>query len=571
MTPPEGTGATTQPTPATPAPPSATEEEPPPLPAPPKPPGPPLPPRNPFGFGDPAGDGTATPGTGTGPSILRPGSSSSFGPFTPTRPDGTQPAEGTGEQSGQSGQGGRTPSSEEGTTFNAPGFFGAGQQTFNSRQGRFAKPRYRYGVSMSMGFDDNYNQTPDRSTATDSFRFTQTIPAQEEVSVVTFRPQVVQRPGVLPGTFITTVVNVPTKVILQPATPERDVVTVIPGFPETPRASSIISTLDGYFSTQWLRAREALTFDLSLGAEYYFDKKDDPIAYNGSLSLLYVRKLTPRMQLSANAAISHQSQPDASQVNVSTQQSGEYTNGRVKLDLSYRWSPRFSTNTSLASQMVYYDSTGANASNSFYDLTLSNEFRYIWSPRTTYVVEVRGSTTKYIEDELRNTDSVYLLLGVDQRWSRRLNTTLRLGQTTQTIEQGDTGAQSSPYGELSLSYLPSSRSQLSLTARYGFEATNSANEENVTLRTSLNYSQAITFRLSGSVGLTYVDSQVTSGEGAAETTFSNQTFDGNVGLSYRFNRHFSMSARYSYTMLKTNLGFSDYDRGRFFLTATYDF
>ncbi len=521
-------------------------------------------PPNPFGFDDPP-----LPTDPQRPGILAPGNrdfgtngaSSSFGGPRPLVTP-SQSSEQTGTQPKKR--------EENPINFTAPGFFGSVRQNFSSGEGRFAKPRYRYGGSIGMGFDDNYQQTP-TNTGQDASVSVQIIPAVPELTTTqTTREFVGFR--FFNGVFNPVYRTNTSEVVLRPAQPEQRIETPIPAIPESPRLFSVITTADVFFNTQWAKSREAFTLDLRLGMEYYWDREIDPLQYNGSLSLLYIRKLSSRMQLTANSSITHQTQPDFSQVNVNadsgTGGSG-VTNAQLKFDLGYRWAPRFNTNTSASAQMVMYDSTGVNASNNLLDVTLSNELRYIWSSKTTYVLETRYTMSNYLEDPLRNSTTIFVLLGADKRWSRRLTTTARLGQALRTFDEG--GNQSSPYGELAATYQPSSRSQFSLNSRYGFEATQQAGEQNVTFRTSLNYSRALTPKLSAVLGLTYLQSTLTFPSAAEEVEFVNDTIDGSATLSYRFNRRFNMNARYSYTNLTTSLGLQDYDRSRFFLTGSYEF
>lgn len=540
----------------------ATEETtPPPVPPPPLPTEPTTPanPSNPFGFDEPKAPTTPrsnsilTPGTGAeglGPN----GASSSFG-----NPNfNSQP----------STEGGTSPRAQDNaTTFSAPGFFGGGRQSFTTGEGRFAKPRFRYGVSVGMGFDDNYRQSTDFPGTEDTI-FVQVIPAVPEIATFRTVTRLVDVPGNFGGQFDKVPVQVREKVVLRPFQPEQRIETVIPGIPAQPRQATIISTADASFNAQWAKAREAFTLDLRLGAEYYFDREKDPLEYSGSMSLFYVKKYSSRLQLSVNASASHQSQPDYSQVNVSTNLGGgSVSTAQFKADAGYRWSPRFATSTSAAVQLIYYQD-GPNALSSFYEVTLGNEFRYIASPRTTYILEGRIASTSYLETPIRDANTVYLLLGLDQRLSRKLQSALRLGGVTKTFTVGE--KQTSPYGEWSVTYQPTSRSQLALTSRYGFEATDAANQKNVTFRTGLTYTRALTPRLSGSLSANYVTSQTTTTIPGADALESKSTiFDSNLGLTYRFNRKFSLSGRYSYT--NSAQEFSEYDRSRFFLTGTYDF
>lgn len=515
------------------------------------------PPANPFGFDTP--DTQNTPANqNKRPPLFVPnnGASTTFGQG--------QNGESSEEDTGGGGTG-RKKSDENAVTYNAPGLFGSMRQALTAGSGRFAKPKYRYGATVGIGFDSNYQAVPD-ITGRDPTEVTQVIPAVPEVAVFeNVRVQTGSRRG--PGGGIIPTFQVQQrKIVLRPFQPEQTIVTPIPGVPATPIASSIVSTGNLYFNTQFAKPREALTFDLRIGEEYYWDRKKEPADYNGSLTMLYLRKLSPRMQFTTNANIVHQSQPDYSLVNVDSNNVGRsYTNGFLKFDLSYRWTPRFSTDTSVNFQALYYDEKLAGQN--FRETTFSNEFRYIRSPKITYVVEIRYADTGYPDFPLQDSTSEFLLLGMEQKWSRRLSSTFRVGESLRNFSAG--GSQSTPYGELFISYQPNTRSQVSLSSRYGFEQSNSATDRNITLRTSLAYSRQFTRRLSASASVNYVDQDFTST--LTDLTNNQTTTDAGLNLVYQVNRHLTLNANLSYTMLKTSLGVQDYDRTRFFLTGSYDF
>jgi hypothetical protein len=144
--------------------------------------------------------------------------------------------------------------------------------------------------------------------------------------------------------------------------------------------------------------------------------------------------------------------------------------------------------------------------------------------------------------------------------------TTRVGESVRTFETG--GNASTPYGEVALTYQPDRRNQFSLSGRYGFEQTTSVTDENLVTRFSLAYTRTFSPRLVGSLIGNYVENEITSAFGVNSQT---QIYDTAVYLQYTFNRHFSLNARYSYTLSNTSTGTNDYDRGRFFLTGRYDF
>jgi hypothetical protein len=149
--------------------------------------------------------------------------------------------------------------------------------------------------------------------------------------------------------------------------------------------------------------------------------------------------------------------------------------------------------------------------------------------------------------------------------SRRFRTTIRIGEAVRSYPEG--GSASTPYAEIGAVYQPSRRDQFNITARYGFEQTANVLEQATTGRFSGVWSHTFNPRFLGSVSANYVN---TSSDVGSVTTKSD-IYDASLLLQYTFNRHFSMNARYSYTLSKTSTGFSDYDRSRFFVTGQYEF
>ena len=503
--------------------------------------------KDPFGFGEftPSGGtgGTSPFGTGGGATTtFGVGPREGTGPNTPADPaETTEPMR----------------PKEQPITYTAPGFYGSGGQTFSSGQGRFLRPRFRYSASVSMGFDDNTLQTPTDSTAT-----TLVIPEQPEISrTVPVREQTgVQFIG---GAFRPVFRTVQQKVVLQPFIPEQVITT-----PAQERNESIVSSVNAQLSVQWAKQRSLFIFDLNLGGDYYWNRDEKPLEYTGSLSLVYLRKITPRMQFTTSVSLAYQSQPDYSQANLDPtlgSSGGSYFNGTAKMDLSYRWGPRFSTVSSITANGTSYELESSKL-NDVYGATLGQEFRYIWSPHYTWVGELRYGFNTYVNALDRDYNDVFLLLGTDWTWSRRLRGTIRLGEQLRKFEVG--GNSTAPYAEVSAIYQTGSRSQLIATSRYGFEPTQRVGEENIAFRANLAYSRAFSPRLSGNVGINYVTNAITSELGSDDTT---NIYDTNLSLNYTFSRRFSLSGRYSYTLRSSTTGTSDYDRSRLFFTGQYEF
>lgn len=391
-----------------------------------------------------------------------------------------------------------------GPKFVAPSFYGRGPQVVTPGQGQYARPKYRYGLSAGIGYDDNTDQTPTAN--------------------------------------LTAVAR--------------------------PRNRSGFTWVNGHWDAQWLKPRTAFTVSLEAGGNLYWDRPGNTSDFNARLALMYINKIDPLTQLSANASFAYLSQPDYSNIFASTNQAGgDYFTGSTKFDVSHRWAPHFSTTTSASVNLLkYVNESTVNASNSFWNFTFGNEFRFQSSPRYTWVAEARYGLDEYISNSALNAQTAFFLGGLDWIASRHLTATMRAGASVRTFDVG--GSSTAPYAEVSLNYRTGRHSTLTLNGRYGFEQSNTAGDENLSYRLGLIYQRAFTSRFSGNAGLNFIHADYSPRTGA---TSSSDVVDLSVGLQYRLDRHFSIGARYSYTLQETSTGTQDFDRNRVLFSAQYEY
>jgi len=498
------------------------------------------------GTGGSSAFGTGTTGTGatTLPGEKRPGTG---------QPPGTrEPGTATGAASAfGDGQGEEKPAAATEPTFTIPGAYGRQAQQFTAGSGRLARPKFRYTGSISFGYDDNVLQTPDDSTG---------IP--DQVVEVLDQPGTPSRleTGIGPNGEVQTVV------VAGRAPTTRRI--VIPGVRGQERIGSFLTRGNVGFDVQFASRKTLFTFDLRTGADVYWDRPGKDTDYTGSLALLYLRRLTPRLQFTANVGASYQTQPDLSQVNTSTRQAGSFLNLTSKVDVSYRVNPRITTVASLSYNAVSYQETAQEA-NDFGETTFGVEARYLFSPRLTLLGELRYSSVAYSTTSARDSSTVLLLAGGEMTLSRRFSATLRIGAALRTFDEGGEGS-TSPYVESTLNYQLAKATFIRFNGRFGFENPPDASSELIVLRAGLNLVQSFSPRFRGSLGVNGVR-QTTTTTGATETEFVEDTVDSTIGFEYNLNRHWTLNANYTYITAFGTVAARDYHRNRLFVGAEYDF
>jgi hypothetical protein len=389
------------------------------------------------------------------------------------------------------------------SNFVAPSFYGRGPQVVTPGRGEFARPKFRYGASVGVGYDSNPNQLPDNN---------------------------------------------------------------LPNVAESNDGSGFV-WVNGHWDAQWIKPRTVFTMNVQGGGSFFFNNSDSAF-YNGQLGAFFIHKFDPRTQVSGNLSFAYLSQPNyadlyASQANVA----GDYITVSSKFDLSHRWTPLFSTTTSVSFNALQYTQSQANGlTNNYFNFIAGNEFRFHTSPRATWVLEGRYDMTDYYDNNSLNTQTGVFLGGVDWIMSRRLSASARVGGSVMSFDAG--GSSASPYFEGSLNYLASRHSSVVLNARYGYQPTNVAGESNDAFRLGLLYQHAFTSRLSANAGFNFVQTNFNSNSSGGSTQ---DIYDLSAGLQYRLDRHFSLGARYNYTLQTTTTGQQDFDRNRVLFSGQYEY
>ncbi|HSI12049.1 MAG TPA: outer membrane beta-barrel protein [Chthoniobacter sp.] len=434
---------------------------------------------------------------------------------------------------------------------------------------------------MSVGYDDNVFQTPTHGG-----------------SVPTQKVQVLETAGSPAGSVQVLVPsgdpNIPDSVqtVQVPAVAPKFRTVTIPGVPEAQRTASWITRTDAKWDVQFANRRTLFTFDLGGGLDYYWNRPGKKQDYTGNVSLVYLRKLTGRLQFTAEADASYQSQPDFSQPNQPTSGNlGSYLSANAKADVSYRLTPRFSTVTSVSYNSVLYQDAGPNVDN-YASTTFGTELRYLFSPRLTLLGELRYSSDAHDNSAALDTASYYALIGGELSLSRRFTASLRLGESVQKFSSsGD--SDSTPYVEATLNYRIAQQTILSWNGRYGYEEAGTPNTRTIVARSGLQLTQIFTPRFQGVLSVNFLrntstttsDVADTVSEGSADgstataaasthsvTTESVQdTLDTSLGFYYTLDRHWSLNLTYSYTMVSGPATTFDYYRQRLFLGASYQF
>lgn len=316
------------------------------------------------------------------------------------------------------------------------------------------------------------------------------------------------------------------------------------------------------------QARTFLSLGADIGGLYYWDKDGRAFSPAGHLNLLHVYKFTPRLQLTSRINSGFYSQPDLSLSNAPRPNSGDYFNLSSLFDLSYRMTPRFSTDTSAAIDTQIFQQSESKGSN-YLQGTLGQALRMRISPRGTAVLEGRFSKISY-NAEIRNSTTQSIMGGADFQIGPRLNGTFRGGVSFRQFEPVGAPDATSPYAEGGLGYRYGVGSVIRWDNRFGFEESNDYHQRNQSFRTSLWVNHVFTPRISASGGVTYTHEKLTD-------VFNSSWVDNqdliscNLGVQYILTRKITIFANYRRSQLISDVPFTDYSRNEYYMGATYHF
>ncbi|MCX6995871.1 MAG: outer membrane beta-barrel protein [Kiritimatiellaeota bacterium] len=286
--------------------------------------------------------------------------------------------------------------------------------------------------------------------------------------------------------------------------------------------------------------------------------RTDTFQHEGDV--VFNQVLTPRLSLSLSDNVRRGLQPELLDRN----------NGRIQENQDFFANTLNGTLGIVLSQKTRMDVDGryyflqydneAMTNNNYRVATGGVTLRHQLSGRTTVSGEARYENVTY-DGVDRNSQSVYLGAGVEQTISARLLGSLSGGLQAKSFSAAELASQNSPYGNISLTYLPTALMRLTMGAGYSLYETDIfpyANQERLTGYASLAYdlSARLALYLSGAVTQGKYKQKFVVQSGASTV----QDFDGtdtilqaSARASYRLNRSNWLGAGYGYTTMSSDL------------------
>lgn len=341
--------------------------------------------------------------------------------------------------------------------------------------------------------------------------------------------------------------------------------------------SSSLSNIDSWYmqagaGTSYTHADQTTPYSFSLEGSVLEYVNGVPVYgstfYNGRATFNFEHAFSERLKISNNFYVTYGTNPNSAFGYGATSAlwNGQFLYGYNNFNVSYAWTPRFSTTTSYTFDGIAYENSAVATSQDRYSHLLAQQFAYKIAQRTSLTAEYRYRMTDYTKSGFQNYHSHFALVGVDHAWSENMSTSVRGG--AELYENGR-GRQTKPYAEGALNYAVAKQTQLRWFAMLGFNGALLGNyRSSYGVNTGVQLNHQVTKRFSVNGGVSYAHSVLSGG------TTPDQTQDSvflNAGIGYQLMDNVNLNANYSFSTQLSNNALVEFNRNRVSLGATATF
>jgi opacity protein-like surface antigen len=306
---------------------------------------------------------------------------------------------------------------------------------------------------------------------------------------------------------------------------------------------------------------------LDLGVIHYLDEvpRFDDTFYNARVAFNILHRMSERLTVSDNFYLAYEAQPNFATGASTAVFNGQYLYGFNNFNVSYAWSERFSTTTSHTIDVLSYDDNFTSLAEDRMSNLIAQQFSFAMTRRASLAAEYRYRNTNYRYRNDVDSQSHFVLAGVDYAWSERFSGSFRAGAE---FFRSDRTRSTAPYAEVAVNYQVARQTSAQWFGSLGFDGAElGAFDSRYALRTGLNIDHRINKRLGVNGGLAYSYSEFES----PGTEVSEHALSLSAGLSYYILENVALDARYSYSVLRSSDALREFDRNNVSLGVTASF
>ena len=302
---------------------------------------------------------------------------------------------------------------------------------------------------------------------------------------------------------------------------------------------------------------------------WYSDRDNDDTDFLHDVDLNFVQKITPALALSISDTLRASQLPELQDENYVVRAKDDNYYTAALATLSYNVRPE--TRLDLSGRYILLRYTEeANENDNYYSAVGGLTLRQQLASRTTLMGDLRYQTVVYDEAEEafnRDANSVFAGLGAEQTFNPKLLGSLRAGVEQRMYDNDAADDNTQPYGELSMTFLPTPATRITGAASYSIYESDvasylSQNRTYLSLSFAHDFTTKLNFYLSGAYSLNQYEADYALEAGAVDA--DEKSFLVSARLAYRINRINWLEVGYQFIKLDSDLvNRESYDRNRF--------
>ncbi|MCS6771652.1 MAG: outer membrane beta-barrel protein [Kiritimatiellae bacterium] len=200
---------------------------------------------------------------------------------------------------------------------------------------------------------------------------------------------------------------------------------------------------------------------------WWTDREPDDTDFHHELDLVLAHNFTPRLSLNAKNTMRLAEIPELIDRGSVVRENDDYTYNLTDAVIGYRITEATRVELGGRYTILRYDENEERAKTDDYDITaVGVTLRHQWLQDTAVSADLRLENTEYIDTEERSSESVFYGVGLEQIFSPNLVGSVRGGIQDKSFDSAQISDEQNPFGDLSLTYLPSPKTRITLGAGY---------------------------------------------------------------------------------------------------------
>ena len=302
---------------------------------------------------------------------------------------------------------------------------------------------------------------------------------------------------------------------------------------------------------------------------WFSDREDDDMDLWHDLDLNFIQKFSPALALSFNDTLRYSQLPELQDENFVVRADDDNYYNSALATLSYNIKPETRIDVSGRHILLRYTEDDHENDN-YYSVVGGLTLRQQLASRTTLMGDLRYQSLVYDEAEdayNRDANSFFAGLGAEQTFNPKMIGSLRAGVEQRTYDNEDYDDNTQPYGELSVTFLPSPATRITGSASYSIYESDvayylSQNRTYLSLSFAHDFTAKLSFYASSAYAINEYEADY-SLEDAGAVDADETSILLSARLSYRINRINWIETGVQYIELDSDLvNRESYDRLR---------